>query len=94
MSNDKDIVDRLDFIELSSCYECGGNNTEYRLIQKAIKEIKSLRLEVERLRLRPEELDALSWCRDVLPRMWEPCAVVQIHSEFCGKMLKRLGGGE
>jgi len=54
-----------------------------------------LKAEVERLRLRPEEIDALCWCRDVLPRMWEPCAVVQIHSEFCGKMLKRLiGGGE
>ena len=54
-----------------------------------------LKAEVERLRLRPEEMDALSWCRDVLPRMWEPCAVVQIHSEVCGKMLKRLiGGGE
>jgi len=51
--------------------------------------------EVERLRLRPEEMDALSWCRDVMPKMWEPpCAVVQIHSEVCGKMLKRLGGGE
>jgi hypothetical protein len=50
MNDVKDIVDRLDFIGLSSCYECGGNHIEYRLIQKAIKEIKSLRLEVERLR--------------------------------------------
>ena len=60
----------------------------------AMHEIKRLRSEVERLRLRPEEMDALSWCRDVMPRMWEPCAVVQIHSEVCGKMLARLGGWE
>jgi hypothetical protein len=52
-----------------------------------------LRDEVKRLRLRPDEMDALSWCRDVLPKMFKPCAVVQIHSEFCGKMLKRLAGG-
>lgn len=63
-------------------------------LHDAREEIKRLKAEVERLRLRPEEMDALSWCRDVMPKMWEPCAVVQIHSEVCGKMLKRLGGGE
>jgi len=58
------------------------------------QEIAMLKDQVERLRLRPEEMDALCWCRDVMPKMFEPNAVVQIHSEVCGKMLKRLGGGE
>jgi hypothetical protein len=44
MTNAKDIVDILDFIGLCSCQECGGNDTEYELIQEAIKEIKNLRL--------------------------------------------------
>lgn len=44
MTDNKDIVDRLDFIGLCSCQECGGNDTEYELIQEAIKEIKNLRL--------------------------------------------------
>jgi hypothetical protein len=68
----------------------------HRVVVEALaaeqEEVKKLRSEVKRLRLRPEELDALSWCRDVLPKM-KPCAVVQIHSEFCGKMLMRLAGG-
>jgi hypothetical protein len=50
MTDNTDIVDRLDFIGLCSCQECGGNDTEYELIQEAIKEIKFLRSEVERLR--------------------------------------------
>ena len=64
MNDVKDIVDRLDFIGLCCCQECGGNDTEYELIQEAIKEIKFLRSEVERLRLAAEsweqEADRLS----------------------------------
>jgi hypothetical protein len=69
------------------------NHEQQKKILQACLENERLRSEVERLRLRPEEMDALSWCRDVMPKMGEPCAVVQIHSDVCGKMLKRLGGG-
>jgi hypothetical protein len=50
--------------------------------------------EVERLRLRPEERDALSWCRECIPAMAHPsAAIARIHADVCGKMLARLGGG-
>jgi len=89
MSNDKDIVDRLDFIGLSSCYECGGNNTEYRLIQKAIKEIKFLRSEVERLRMTKEEC---YWLRKMASQVQSAGNADGATKVF--DILKRLGGVE
>ena len=51
--------------------------------------------EVERLRLTLDEREALAWCRDVIPAMACKSAVIaRIHAACCGKMLKRLGGGE
>ena len=82
MTNEKDIVDKLDFIGLCSCQECGGNDTEYELIQEAIKEIK-------RLRLRPEEWEAIDSAKKVLVYYGaNNCAVGLLN------IVDRLGGGE
>lgn len=83
MTNDKDIVNMLESVwTCNNVWECCGDKTEYELIQEAIKEIK-------RLRLRPEEWEAIDSAKKVLVYYGaNNCAVGLLN------IVDRLGGGE
>jgi len=88
MTDVNNLVDMLKSIwTCNNVWELYGDKTEYELIQETIKEIEFLRAEVERLRLRPEELDAIEAVIEQLHEMGWGVAVLR-------NMLARLGGGE